>query len=198
LSNVTAVALTAILLAYAIACVCAGYYLVRWRTGRDIRLTGSGGTGARNAGRLLGTGVFSLVLLLDVLKGAIAVAVARGLGLDGFGLGATVVAVVVGHVLPVQLGFRGGRGVAPSVGALLVYDATILLIPAAVFGVGYLIGGRRGVPSGLAAYAVAPIAAVAVHRAAADVAVLATVAVVILGAHHWHLREVFRRSAAVS
>ena len=84
-------------LAYALGSLCAGYYLVRWRTGRDVRLTGSTSAGARNAGRLLGPGAFVLVLALDLLKGIAAVAVARALGLGDLALGIAVVAVVIGR-----------------------------------------------------------------------------------------------------
>ena len=52
-------------LAYALGSLCAGYYLVRWRTGRDVRPTGSASAGAR----LLGPGGFVLVLTFDLLKG---------------------------------------------------------------------------------------------------------------------------------
>jgi glycerol-3-phosphate acyltransferase PlsY len=68
-------------LAHALGCLCAGHYLVRWRTGRDVRGTGSGSAGARNAGRLLGPGAFVPVLGLDLLKGVTAVGVARPAGL---------------------------------------------------------------------------------------------------------------------
>ena len=66
-------------LAYALGSQCAGYYLVRWHTGRDVRQTGSASAGARNAGRLLGPGGFVLVLTFDLLKGVTAVAGARAL-----------------------------------------------------------------------------------------------------------------------
>src|SRR5262249_11112674 len=99
-------------LAYSLGCLCAGYYVVRWHAGADARRTGCASAGARNAGRVLGAGGFMLVLALDTLKGVAAVWVARAIGLSGLALGLAVVAVVVGHVLPAQLGFRGGKGIA--------------------------------------------------------------------------------------
>ena len=131
-------------LAYALGSLCAGYYLVRWRTGRDVRLIGSASAGARNAGRLLGPGGFALVLAFDLLKGIAAVVVA--VACSGWATPrwhVVVVAVVVGHVLPVQLGFRGGKGVAPSIGALLAYDAWVVLGSAAIAGLSYVMSGRR-------------------------------------------------------
>ena len=116
-----------IALAYGLGCLCAGYYIVRWRTGTDVRRIGSSSAGARNAGRVLGRWGFALVLTLDALKGVAAVWAACAIGLGG-----AAVAVVAGHVLPVQLGFRGGKGIAPSIGALLVYDAWVVLASALV------------------------------------------------------------------
>lgn len=185
-------------LAYALGCLCAGYYLVRWRTGRDVRLTGSTSAGARNAGRLLGPGAFVLVLALDLLKGIAAVAVARALGLGDLALGIAVVAVVIGHVLPVQLGFRGGKGIAPSIGALLAYDAWVLLVSAIAFGLAYGASGRRFVPSGLAACVLAPMAGLALRRPSVEVAVLAALAVVVLAAHRGNIRDALGREAVMS
>ncbi len=96
-----------------------GYWLVRLRTGGDVREHGSGATGATNAARLLGKGGFALVLLLDALKGVLAVVAARWAGLTGGWEFAAGTAVVAGHVWPVQLRFRGGRGLGPLLGAWL-------------------------------------------------------------------------------
>jgi acyl phosphate:glycerol-3-phosphate acyltransferase len=177
-------------LAYVLGSLCAGYYVVRWRTGDDVRQTGSGSVGARNAGRLLGPGGFGLVLTLDMLKGVTAVAAARAIGLSGPALGIAVVAVVVGHVLPPLLGFRGGKGIAPSVGALLVYDAWILLAATMVFGLAYVVSGRRLVPSGLVAFALAPMTGLILHRSGVELVVLVALALVILVAHRQNIRAV--------
>ncbi|MBL9200157.1 MAG: glycerol-3-phosphate acyltransferase [Opitutaceae bacterium] len=96
-----------------------GYWLVRLRTGGDVRAQGSGATGATNAARVLGGGGFALVLLLDAVKGAVAAYGARLAGLAGGWEFAAAAAVVAGHVWPVQLGFKGGRGFGPLLGAWL-------------------------------------------------------------------------------
>lgn len=134
--------------AYLLGGVSPGYWLVRLRTGADVRTVGSGATGATNAARVLGRGGFALVLLLDAAKGALAALVARYAGLaDGWEFAAAL-AVVAGHVWPVQLGFRGGKGLGPLLGAWLA------LAPLAI-GACLLIAGaawaitRRRVPSGL-------------------------------------------------
>lgn len=185
-------------LSYALGSLCAGYYLVRWRTGRDVRETGSMSAGARNAGRLLGPGGFVLVLTFDLLKGVTAVTVARALGLDDRALGIAVVAVVVGHVLPVQLAFRGGKGIAPSIGALLAYDAWVVLVSAIVFGLAYVASGRRLVSSGLVAYALAPVTGLALRRPGVELVVLAVLTAVVLAAHRGNIRRALGLEAATS
>jgi glycerol-3-phosphate acyltransferase PlsY len=145
----------AIASAYAIGCLTAGYYLVRWRTGQDIRLLGSGGTGAKNVGRVLGPWGFILTFLCDMGKGALAMVVAGGLAVDPWVMPMALLAVVAGHTWPVQLGFRGGKGIATSLGALLVYDPGACLLLAGAFVLALLIT-QNLVVSGLWAFAVLP------------------------------------------
>src|SRR5262245_14621671 len=106
--------------AYLLGGVSAGYWLVRLQTGVDVRAQGTGVTGATNAARILGRRGFALVLLLDALKGALAALVSRAVGFEAGWEFAAAAAVVAGHVWPIQLGFRGGRGLGPLLGAWLV------------------------------------------------------------------------------
>ncbi|HEY0367391.1 MAG TPA: glycerol-3-phosphate acyltransferase, partial [Pyrinomonadaceae bacterium] len=113
-----------ILVAYLIGSIPFGYLIVRAKQGADVRETGSGGTGATNVSRRAGTAAGVLTLVLDAVKGAAAVAMAKVL------LGSTeetywwvtaaAIAVIVGHIFPVWLRFRGGKGVATGVGVFLM------------------------------------------------------------------------------
>jgi len=136
---------SALLLAYGLGCLSAGYYLARSQ-GLDLRAAGSGSTGARNAGRLLGKGFFVLTFALDVLKGAAAVLVARMIAPGPWAGPLAWVFVVVGHVWPAQLAFRGGRGVSPAVGGLIVVSPllTALLVAPLVIGWGLARSFKRG------------------------------------------------------
>jgi glycerol-3-phosphate acyltransferase PlsY len=113
-----------VLLAYLLGSIPFGFLLVRLSVGGDVRETGSGGTGATNVTRRAGKGVGVLTLLLDLLKGAAAVLVARalpGAGEDAqWWVCAAAAAAVLGHVFPVWLKFRGGKGVATGLGVFLV------------------------------------------------------------------------------
>ena len=109
--------------AYLLGSIPFGYLVVRARTGSDVRETGSGGTGATNVSRRAGKIAGFLTLILDALKGALAVVLARMLLAEGFGINwwvaGAVVLAIAGHCFPVWLGFRGGKGVATGVGAFL-------------------------------------------------------------------------------
>ncbi len=89
--------------------------------GVDLRKVGSGNIGATNVLRAAGKGPAVLTLLGDILKGATAVALARALGLGASYEGLAALAAVAGHDFSVFLKFRGGKGVATSLGAVLIY-----------------------------------------------------------------------------
>jgi len=120
-------AIASILLAYLLGCICCAYYYVRFRTGRDIRKEGTGNPGARNAGIVTGNMGFIATLAGDISKGALAVAVPVYAGLDSQIAGFCLFSVVLGHIYPVQMSFRGGKGVAALIGALLVMDFRLAL-----------------------------------------------------------------------
>jgi glycerol-3-phosphate acyltransferase PlsY len=112
---------------YGLGCFNSAYYLVRWRTGADLRQTGSGNAGARNAGRVLGTQGFALALAGDALKGGLAVIAARALGLGPLGEILALTATVAGHIWPVQLRWRGGKGAATAFGGLIAAHPVLAL-----------------------------------------------------------------------
>jgi len=126
-----------IVAAYLIGSIPFGYLIVRARGGGDVRATGSGGTGATNVTRRAGKGAGLLTLGLDAAKGALAVLGARWLLAPDFGINSWVagaaIAVVAGHVFPVWLKFRGGKGVATGLGVFLSLTPAAVALAAIVF-----------------------------------------------------------------
>jgi glycerol-3-phosphate acyltransferase PlsY len=120
-----------VILAYLLGSIPFGYLLVRLGGGGDVRETGSGGTGATNVTRRAGRWVGLLTLLLDALKGTVAVLIARvlmaGEASAQWWVAAAAVAAVLGHIFPVWLRFRGGKGVATGLGVFLVLAPLALL-----------------------------------------------------------------------
>jgi len=122
-----------VIVAYLIGSIPFGYWIVRGKIGTDIRETGSGGTGATNVSRRAGKAAGVLTLLLDAAKGSAAVLIAKAGGGDEWVIAAAAIAVLVGHMFPVWLGFRGGKGVATGVGIFLILAPIALLCAGVIF-----------------------------------------------------------------
>jgi glycerol-3-phosphate acyltransferase PlsY len=177
-----------IITGYTLGCFTSGYYLVRWWTGHDIRSFGSGSVGATNVGRLLGRSGFFLTVLCDFFKGALAVWTAEHFQVKPAGVVLVMLAVVLGHIWPAQLRFRGGKGVATCLGALLFYDYTIALMFAGLFALS-LVPLRNFVLAGLAAFALVPLALFGMDYSLNSVFGLSAMAVLILIAHRRNIRD---------
>ncbi|HOX57383.1 MAG TPA: glycerol-3-phosphate acyltransferase [Candidatus Paceibacterota bacterium] len=178
------------LAAYVLGCFTTGYYLVRFRTGQDLREVGSGSVGARNVGRLLGWRGFVLTALGDFGKGALAVWAARHFTMDDTICTLALLAVVAGHVWPVQLCFRGGKGVATALGALLFYDWQLALVFVVLFAGAFAVL-RRTILPGLFALACLPLASAYLARGETEVAGTTALAGLVLIAHRRNLMSEF-------
>lgn len=124
---------TTAIVGYFLGSIPFGYLLVRLFHGQDVRRTGSGNIGATNVSRTsLGLGV--ITLLLDACKGLAAVLLARLL-FPGNIAAASVAALfaVAGHIFPVWLRLRGGKGVATGLGAFVVLVPKAVLVSIAIF-----------------------------------------------------------------
>jgi glycerol-3-phosphate acyltransferase PlsY len=181
--------------AYALGCISTGYYLTRLRTGKDIRQTGSGSTGARNVSRILGKRWFAFTLAVDFLKGAAAAGLALYLGVEGWIVAACVLAAVGGHIWPAQLGFRGGKGVSVMLGGLAVLDYHLLLVMGMVFGVLYLLT-HRYIVSGMIAIVTLPITAVFLDSGPKSMSTLIVLTVMLLFAHRGNIHGVIQEGRA--
>jgi glycerol-3-phosphate acyltransferase PlsY len=171
-----------IIISYALGCFSTAYYLVRWRTGQDIRTLGSGTAGARNAGRVLGKGGFALTFLGDAGKGALAVGLARWLDLPAYGMVAAFIAVVAGHLWPIQLGGKGGKGASTAVGVGLVIDPVLGLATLSIALV-FLLLTRSFTRAGMIAMALAPVVAWLLRLGPLVVGGVLVVALLLLFAH---------------
>lgn len=108
--------------AYLLGSIPFGYLFVKYvfTSGEDVRSVGSGGIGATNVTRRAGIKAGLLTYVFDVGKGAAAVMLMRLVAEDDYAwIGAAAVAAIVGHIFPVFLRFRGGKGVATGVGVYL-------------------------------------------------------------------------------
>ena len=112
-------ALLLLAIGYAFGAIPSGYLAGRWLKGIDLRDCGSGSTGATNVLRNVGKGPALLVFLLDVGKGALAVLLAKSVGLNDWVQVLSGLAALAGHIWPVWLGWKGGKAVATGLGMFL-------------------------------------------------------------------------------
>ena len=122
------------IIAYLIGSINFSVIISKKVAGFDVREKGSGNAGSTNMLRSVGKGAAALTLLCDVLKGVVAILIAIGIGnlVQSADKGLLVqiagIAVVIGHTFPIFFGFKGGKGVATSLGILLMTNWQIGLI----------------------------------------------------------------------
>lgn len=110
----------AIVSAYLIGSIPIGYIIVRLRTKKDLRSVGTGNVGAYNVLKQMGHTASVLVTLLDMSKGIVGFKLAEWFGTPEEVSIICAASVIIGHVYPVFLGFKGGTGVAPGLGIAAV------------------------------------------------------------------------------
>jgi acyl phosphate:glycerol-3-phosphate acyltransferase len=178
------VSVVAVLAAYLVGAVPIGLLVARAFGVGDIRRHGSGNIGATNVLRTLGRLPAIVTLLGDVLKGYLAVLLGSALGGEQPAVSAAAaVAAVAGNCWSVFLGFRGGKGVATGLGALLrlVPWATLAAVPVFVA----IVASFRYISLGsLLAAACVPLGALLLGYPRASVLAALVIAAIIIGRHH--------------
>jgi glycerol-3-phosphate acyltransferase PlsY len=194
--------------AYLLGSIPFGFLLTRMFLGTDVRAIGSGNIGATNVMRTGSKGLGIATLLLDAAKGYGAVALAHWAACrwhasaDGSGanrplllMSIAAVCAILGHIFPVWLGFRGGKGVATGVGTFLRVAPKAVLIVLVIF-VAVLAVFRYVSLASVAATAAFPVAAAFVMRRDDLVALpfMAGTAILIIAKHHSNLRRLLRHT----
>jgi acyl phosphate:glycerol-3-phosphate acyltransferase len=172
-------------LAYLAGSIPFGLLLTRAAGLGDIRAIGSGNIGATNVLRTGNKGLAAATLLLDALKGALAVLAVREYGHGGVLLGA--LAVFLGHLYPVWLNFKGGKGVATGLGVLFGLCWPVGLLCCAVWlAAAFLL--RWSSVAALTAFAVAPFAAWG-FQSGQSALLVALIALLVFWRHRANIRR---------
>ena len=123
-----------VVISYLIGSISFSVIFTKKIAGFDVREKGSKNAGSTNVLRTAGKGVAALTLVCDILKGVVAVLIAKAVGeIDGvehveYLIQLAAIAVVIGHTFPVFFNFKGGKGVATSLGIILLINWQIGLI----------------------------------------------------------------------
>lgn len=189
--------LLVVLFAYALGSFPTGYYLLRLRTGQDIRRLGSGTAGSRNVARTMGLAAAAITLVGDAAKGALAAGAAVLLGLESWAVPMAMAAVVAGHIWPAQLRFHGGKGLATVMGAVLVFDYRLVLVAFALAAV--TLGLARQITvGGLVAVLLTPLVAALIGHTRTDVIGLSLLATLVLFAQREDVRSIVEKARTPS
>jgi glycerol-3-phosphate acyltransferase PlsY len=185
--------------AYLLGSIPFGLILVRIFRKQDIRQQGSGNIGATNVIRSGGKGLGAVTFLLDAAKGYVAVLLAWQVGLHVHhtqfqtqNLAATAaVCALVGHVYPLWLGFKGGKGVATGFGVFLGITATAALVALAAFILIFALSRYVSLASIIAAIAFPVAALLLPHEplTAFMVAVVILLPLIVIAKHHANIRR---------
>ena len=178
--------LGSVALGYLLGSIPFAYLLSRRWTGLDIRQAGSGNVGAANVLRTHGVAAGIAVMLLDVAKGAGSVLVAQRLSPGDAAPAAAGLAAIVGHIYPIWLRFRGGKGVATACGVFSVLTPAALGPAVALFVATVWFSRYVSLGSVVASVALGP-AAYAMNAPSAFVASAAGAALVIVFRHRSNL-----------
>lgn len=181
-----------VVVGYLLGSISFAVLLVRAVRGTDIRTVGSGNAGATNVLRAHGKKLALLVALLDVGKGAAAVALMRLVTADPFWAAAAGVAAVLGHVFPIFYGFRGGKGVATAIGAFLVLAPVPLLCSLALFVVVVALTRYVSLGSVISMVLLPPVAGLLFHAPRPVVTAAAVVALLVVLKHLGNLKRLAR------
>jgi glycerol-3-phosphate acyltransferase PlsY len=192
---------------YLLGSIPVGYLLVRIFRKQDIRAIGSGNTGATNVLRSGGKGLGAATFLLDVLKGCSAIWLAAYIALTlGPGLwsathllnmeGLAAICAVLGHMFPVWLKFKGGKGVATGFGVFLVASTWAALAAIGVFIVVLLLTRYVSLASilGAAGFPLFAWLMASGYRPPFFVAAECIVAFLIIAKHHQNIRRLLNGS----
>lgn len=183
--------LLTIFISYLLGSIPFGYLLVKGIRGEDIRQSGSGNIGATNVSRTSpALGVVTLVL--DAFKGMAAVMITRTLFPDGASLaGVAALFAVVGHVFPLWLKFRGGKGVATGLGSFLLLAPKAILVTVVVFALVVFVFRYVSLAS-ISAVALFPVLAWWLGEYGGQprtLACMAAASVLIIAKHHENIRR---------
>jgi glycerol-3-phosphate acyltransferase PlsY len=183
-----------LLAAYLMGGIPFGLLLTRWCKGIDIRAYGSGNIGATNVRRIAGNTLGGLTLAGDMAKGFLPVAAVPYLlpaGHPGMSaaLAAAALAAFCGHLFPIGLGFRGGKGVATAMGAYLAVSPLAIIGVLMAFGLGLGISRRVSMGSLAAASALPFCVAWTTHSPAPIIGAL-VIATGIFARHRGNLERV--------
>lgn len=177
-----------VLCSYCIGSIPTGLLLAKAFGGVDIRTKGSGNIGATNVYRTLGRKIGIMTLIGDCLKGLLPVLAAKALGLPNMWVALIGLAAFLGHIFPIFLRFKGGKGVATALGVFLATSPFAVLAALGVF-ILVLVKWRFVSLASITAAAVMPALTTIIDRNPMIVAMSLAISIIVIIKHHENIRR---------
>lgn len=193
----TVASITAIVTGYLLGSVACAIVICRLMGRADPRSGGSSNPGATNVLRTAGRDAAALTLVGDVLKGVIAVTIARALTPDPVVWALAGAAAFFGHLYPLYFGFRGGKGVATALGSLASAIPWAGALTAATW-LAVIALARVSAIASLAAFVLAPLYVALVTHSPALIAITVVVSLALIWRHRSNIRKLFAKDSAES
>jgi len=159
--------------------------------GVDLKRVGSGNIGATNVLRTLGKGSAAFTLLGDMLKGAAAVAIGKYLALGSFYEGVMGLSAILGHNFSLFLRFKGGKGVATSIGVLLIYSPQIAILTLIIW-LAMVLMTRYSSLGAIVAFGLLPVNVFLFDRSEAKLVISCMITVLILLRHIGNIKRLVK------
>ena len=171
-----------VLVGFLLGSIPTAYLMGKWRQGTDIRTLGSGNPGATNIGREVGIVPGILVLIIDALKGAIAILIGQRLGVPTTVLYFAALAAVIAHNFSPFIGFKGGKGAATVLGISMLMLWQITAISGAA-GVLVLVATRHVVWTMTAVFIVLNALTIATGQPVGQIILCIVLSLLVAGTH---------------
>lgn len=177
-----------IVLGYFIGNILFGLIIAKFLYNQDIQRGGSGNPGARNAGRLFGKKAFVLTFLGDAGKAGLLITFIKQLDVTVTVQLLVWLAVIVGHVYPLTLRFKGGKGMSAFIGGILAFNVLLFSLFAVVILILFLLI-RSTILAGMTAVALLPILMLFFSYQPIDILLGVIIAGVVIFAHRINIKE---------
>jgi len=178
--------------AYFIGCFNTGYYLTRILTRKDIRAVGSSATGATNVSRILGKKGFAITFTGDVLKVVAIILIAKYFTDNIFVIYGVIFLTFLGHIFPIQLKFKGGKGISVLLGGLLMINYFYILFLIAGLIIPYIITKNFTI-SGLMSLLILPVVIYFFNKNIYDMIFISVINIFVLFTHRKNIYDFIKK-----
>lgn len=177
-----------VFIAYLLGSIPSGYFIVKYFSKQDIRQLGSNSVGATNVGRVVGKKGLFLTIIIDLFKSFFFILYIMSYSENQYVLILSILGIVLGHIYPIFLKFKGGKGIVVTTGALLAYNYMFVILLIIFLSIVY-IKIKNFTISGLIALLILPIFTIIYNGDLLLFLLLILLDIILLNAHKENIKK---------